>query len=215
MMNSKRPRVIRALVATTCCVCPAVFAAENPLGFYIGAGVGQATVRENPEMSNTSYAFDQSDAGWDLFAGLRPESVIGAEIAYVNFGHPSAGTHIPTVGPYTEINTDAKVSAVAAYAVGYLPLPVSWLDLYGKAGLARLQTEYRYSDFGTVCVPGYACPAIAFGGTLNNERTKEDFAYGGGAQLKFAAWSVRLEYQRVSASGGDPDLLSLAIAWTF
>lgn len=167
-------------------VCPAVFAANNPLGFYLGVGVGRGTVREDQSMSDSFYVFDQHDTGWDVFAGLRPISFLGAEMAYIDFGHPSVDLHVPSAGPYTDINADAKATAVIASALGYLPLPIPWLDLYGKAGLARLQTEYRISDTGIHCVSGY-----------------------------LARLSARLEYQRVNASSGNPDLLSLGVAWTF
>ena len=68
------------------------------------------------------------------------------------------------------MHSDAQ--AFAAYAVGFLPLPVPFLDIYGKAGLAnwRLHQDtnssvsrgfFHYSDNGT------------------------DFAWGVGGQVHF------------------------------
>jgi hypothetical protein len=40
-------------------------------------------------------------------------------------------------------------------------------------------------------------------------------AYGAGTQLKFTRLAVRAEYERISGSGGDADLLSLGVTYTF
>jgi len=40
-------------------------------------------------------------------------------------------------------------------------------------------------------------------------------AYGAGAQLKFGRLAVRAEYERINASSGDVDLLSLAVTFGF
>jgi len=42
-----------------------------------------------------------------------------------------------------------------------------------------------------------------------------DVAYGAGVSVKLAALAVRLEYERVSQRGGDPDLLSLGVTYSF
>jgi len=38
-------------------------------------------------------------------------------------------------------------------------------------------------------------------------------AYGAGAQVTIAQFALRAEYERISASDGNPDLLSLSIIW--
>jgi hypothetical protein len=47
------------------------------------------------------------------------------------------------------------------------------------------------------------------------DQTDARFAYGAGVQAKLSSFGVRLEYERISVSGGDPDLLSLGVTWTF
>jgi hypothetical protein len=42
-----------------------------------------------------------------------------------------------------------------------------------------------------------------------------NFSYGAGVQTKFRDCAVRAEYERISASNGSPDLLSLSVTWTF
>jgi hypothetical protein len=50
---------------------------------------------------------------------------------------------------------------------------------------------------------------------VSTDQTDTRLSYGAGAQLKLAALRVRLEYQRIRADGGDPDLVSLGLAWMF
>jgi hypothetical protein len=40
-------------------------------------------------------------------------------------------------------------------------------------------------------------------------------AYGAGAQLKFTRLAIRAEYERISASSGDVDMLSLGLTFGF
>jgi hypothetical protein len=42
-----------------------------------------------------------------------------------------------------------------------------------------------------------------------------DFAYGAGAQLRKDNLALRFEYERIDAPGGQPDLLSVGMSWTF
>ena len=82
------------------------------------------------------------------------------------------------------MHSDAQ--AFAAYAVGFLPLPIPFLDIYGKAGLAnwRLHQDtnlapgdfFHYSDNGT------------------------DFAWGVGGQVHFGNVGARLEYESFSVA---------------
>ena len=36
-----------------------------------------------------------------------------------------------------------------------------------------------------------------------------------GAQFKLGAWAVHAEYERFNAAGGNPNLVSLGVTWTF
>jgi hypothetical protein len=59
-------------------------------------------------------------------------------------------------------------------------------------------------------------PFLAFRSSFRPTRTSGNdtrFAYGAGLQVKVAGLAVRAEYERISAGGGNPDLLSLALTW--
>src|SRR5438874_2696283 len=74
-------------------------------------------------------------------------------------------------------HSDAK--AFAAYAVGFLPIPVPYLDLYGKAGLARWKLNG-------------SSPLVSAPFSTNGT----EFAWGGGVQVHIGNIGGRLEYER-------------------
>jgi hypothetical protein len=80
-------------------------------------------------------------------------------------------------------------------------------------GVARLHSNTTAIVPG-LCPPGAFCPAQIVVIYQQNQWST-DFAYGAGAQAKFGAIAIRAEYERISASGGNPDILSLGVTWIF
>jgi len=132
--------------------------------------------------------------------GLRPISLLGAELAYVDFGHPSRLNGI--------FATDVTMKGAAAFGIFYLPVPL--FDIYAKAGAARLQSTVGVQ---LVCPPSTVCIAIATPRPIS--RTNTSFAGGAGVQYKLGHFGVRGEYERFNAAGANPYLLSLGATWTF
>jgi Outer membrane protein beta-barrel domain len=198
---------------------PSARAQENPLGLYVGAGVGNGSVRQEPTPDTGGYGLVRDDIGWDAFIGVRPIPFLGAEIGYTDFGSVDRRTYYfdPVSATYTsQVFGHVSAHSPTAFAVGYLPLPMPF-DVYGKLGAARLYKAWDFAP-GPVCSPGTACPpgAIAsFGGSA----TEWDFAWGIGTQWKAGPMALRVEYERVNTNGnanaGDPDLLSVGVSWTF
>jgi opacity protein-like surface antigen len=195
---------VRRSVWTAGAACLAVFMlqspaarAEDPLGFYVGGAVGRARVDATAPLLGQ---FREDHSAFKGLVGVRPISLLGAELAYVDFGHPSRLNGI--------IATDVTMKGAAAFGMLYLPVPL--IDIYAKAGAARLQ-----STVGTlvVCPPGANCIAIATPARIS--RTNASFAGGAGVQYKLGAFGVRGEYERFNAAGGNPYLLSLGATWTF
>jgi len=110
------------------------------------------------------------------------------------------------------VGDDAKQSADSAFAMGYVPLPIPFLEFFGKAGVARLHTQEQAS-----IRPITACPVNSNCGPFRVDQNQwsTDFAYGAGVQAKTGSFAVRAEYERIDASGGKPDLFSLGVSWTF
>lgn len=182
-----------ALAALSLLAVAAPAAHADPLGLYIGAGVGEANVKVD------QLGFSESHSGYKLLVGLRPISLAGAELEYVDFGHPST-TIVPGA------TADATVRGSALFGLLYLPLPVPMLDLYAKAGFARLQTT---ASATCEAQPVFQCGLFQF------DRTDTRFALGAGAQIKMSAFALRGEYEQFSSEYGNPSFWSLALTWSF
>jgi hypothetical protein len=122
----------------------------------------------------------------------------------MDFGHASVGSY----DAHTLIDVPTK--AEAAFAVAYLPIPIPTLDIFGKLGVARLQTRGGWT--GELCpdIVGASCPPV-----YSFHRTDTDFAYGAGIQFRVLHFAIRAEYERVAQPSGNPDLLSVGVNWTF
>src|ERR1700722_6493970 len=106
-----------------------LFGLYNPLGLYVGAGVGRATINE-PQFDGFSDSFHHDDGqplGWNAVIGLRPIPFLGAEAEYIDFGNSRLRAGPPSsVGSATQqfLGGEAHDQAAAVFAVGYLPLPI-------------------------------------------------------------------------------------------
>jgi OmpA-OmpF porin, OOP family len=139
--------------------------------FYVGAGISRDNIKDI-----TATASDLNSTNWKIWAGFRPISVFAVEADYLDLGSQTIS------GPGGSTNLDYK--AFAGYAVGYLPIPVPYLDVFGKAGLARWQSSGSTSFGG----PGLF--------SLSDEGT--EFAWGIGTQVHLGNFGARLEYENFS-----------------
>ena len=203
-----------ALVMTIGC---AQTLAADPVGFYIGAGGGHSQVRNDFEFGGIGVpvSINGSPTGWKVMAGIRPLSILGAEVAYIDFGSISGAMSLPATTTQGGFNATATSHPKAAvlFAVGFLPIPLPYLDIFAKAGVAQLKSDVSATGQATCplnlpCFPVFVPPYSASGNSTHP-------AYGAGAQLKFTNLAVRAEYERISAGSGDVDLLSLGVTLGF
>jgi opacity protein-like surface antigen len=197
-----------AILAVGACAASTAALADNPVGFYLGAGVGYSTIRSDDSAYGLPGYYNDHQTAWKLIAGVRPIPILGAEYEYIDFGQP--GNH----SGYYDTNyygRDTHPRASALFAVGYLPLPIPLIDVYGKAGVARLQTDV------TTLVPSCATPPNCAAPPTYSRQNQTDnrFAYGVGVQSKYWGVSFRAEYERISSQFGDPDALTVSATWTF
>jgi hypothetical protein len=162
--------------------------ADNGL-LYIGAGLANDDLRDiaatNSNLSSTN---------WKVWAGVRPISLFAVEADYMDLGSQNVTT--TTVPANT---THLSYKAFAGYAVGYVPIPIPYLDVFGKAGLAR------WTSSGNT-TPPYPGPLFS----LSDNGTQ--FAWGVGAQLHFGNVGARLEYENFSIRNtGGVNLVSLSV----
>jgi opacity protein-like surface antigen len=192
-------RPIRLLIL--CCAitaCAPAFA-DDLLGIYVGAGVGRTALEQD------YYQIDAHATGWKLLAGWRPISFLGVEAEYADLGNKG----VTTYGGTTHVSTDA--SATAAYVLGYLPVPLPWIDVYGKVGAARLKANtsaYPYPGVGT-CIAPAPCGPVSY------DTSKSNIAWGGGLQFKVGRWAARADYERFDGPQGNPSLLSVEGIFNF
>ena len=198
------------LVASLTLVVSLPARAGDGLGAYIGAGVGEGWVKTSngflPGMGAGS--FSESHSAYQIMAGVRPIPVLGAEVAYVDFGHPHQMLLTGVVG-----SADVRMKGSAAFGVLYLPVPV--VNIYLKGGLARIQTNANVTGIqvgAQACAMGHPdCGRFAG----HNSATDTHFAAGAGAQFKLGSWALRAEYESFSAAGENPSLATIGVTWTF
>jgi opacity protein-like surface antigen len=188
-----------AAVTVGACALSTAALADNPVGFYLGAGAGYSTIRSDDPGYGLPAYFNDHETAWKLIAGVRPIPVVGVEYEYIDFGHPSHSYDASDFGYY---GLDSHPRASMLFGVGYLPLPIPFLDVFGKAGVARLQTDVTTFQSST-------------GLYSRQNETDNRFAYGVGVQSKVWGVAFRAEYERISSQFGDPDALTVGATWTF
>lgn len=198
--------VLAAILSVGACAAWTTARADNPVGFYLGAGVGYSTIRSDDSAYGLPGYFNDHQTAWKAIAGVRPLPIVGAEYEYIDFGQP--GNHYGNRAS-NYYGRDSHPRASALFGVGYLPLPVPFFDVYGKAGVARLQTNVTTVE--TVPCLVAPCPQIL----SRHNQTDNKFAYGVGLQSKVWGVSFRAEYERISSRFGDPDALMASATWTF
>ncbi len=205
------------MIAVVGCGTSSDALADNALGFYLGAGAGESHLRTGAEVidppsgisGGSDYRFDAHHSAWKVIAGIRPLSPLGVELQYMDFGKASTGV-APTGGGTL---LAAQAAAVTVFGLGYLPLPVPFLDVYGKLGVARVRTSLK--EIGPIAI---ICPVDFTPCTpsiFNQVDWTTNLAYGAGVQGRIRDFAIRAEYERISAGERAPDLVSLSLTWTF
>ncbi len=208
------------MIAIVGCGISTFAVADSLLDLYVGAGAGESHIRTGTEVIDPTGSYDGPDykfharhSAWKVIAGIRPISPLGVELEYIDFGNPSTG--VTLTGPGALLAAGAK--AVTVFGLGYLPIPVPFLDVYGKLGVARLRTTLTEIS----PIPYYLfCPANLDAGacgqiTSTQSDWSTNFAYGAGIQGKMGNLAVRAEYERISAGDRTADSVSVGVTWTF
>ena len=144
---------------------------------YFGAGISRDKVSDIVH-GGTTFA-DIDSTSWKLYGGFRPLSQLAIESDYIDLGGRSSSSGVIN-------NNHSDAEAFAAYAVGFLPLPLPLLDVFGKAGFARWTLDG--SSISSI-VPGN----FSIDGT--------SFAWGVGTQVHLGNFGARLEYESFRIPG--------------
>lgn len=176
----------KLLVAVGIALGAAAAHADNT-SFYLGAGVSRDYVSD---ITYNGVDFARiHGTSWKVFAGMRPVHIFAIEAGYLDLISPTStapppaaqpacpGCPVPRVLPTTGSN---NAQAFTGYAVAFLPLPLPFLDVFGKAGVSRWKLSFN-SALSPVGQP------VAESGT--------EFAWGLGTQVHFGNFGGRLEYE--------------------
>ena len=136
-------------------------------GLYLGAGIGQTTVKD----STTAGSLDANDTAYKAFVGYRfniiPIIDLAVEGGYTDFGKPSQ-----SLGGQ---NVEFKLHGYDA--AGLLIFPLGPFDLYGKAGMLSWSADT--SAAGTT-----------------SSKTGTDPFYGVGVGFRIWKIGIRAEYEQ-------------------
>ena len=192
--------VMRKLMLVTALALGASAAqADNGL-FYLGAGISHDKLSGFTN-SGVSFPDIDSNTSWKVFAAIRPISLFAVEADYLNLGSQTG----PRICGFCCMAACSYIArsdahAFAGYALGFLPIPLPVLDVYGKAGFARWKLNRSASGLGA------GPPFLAFSdrGTA--------FAWGFGAQAHIGKIGGRLEYESFNIPNTDrARVISLAV----
>jgi hypothetical protein len=147
--------------------------ADNGL-LYLGAGVSRDNLKDV-----TATASDLNSTNWKVWAGVRPISLFAVEADYIDLG--SQTINPPGTCALPCLSTHLHYKSFAGYAVGFVPIPLPYLDVFGKVGLARWDLS-----------GGSSGPTTGFF-SLSDKGTQ--FAWGIGAQAHVGNFGARLEYE--------------------
>jgi hypothetical protein len=147
--------------------CAATAAHADDSWFYAGAGISRDNLRDI-----TATNSDLNSTSWKALVGFRPISLFAVEADYIDLGSQS--------GQYFDTYTNLKYHAFAAYGVGFVPLPLPFVDVFAKLGVARWNSS-----------GGSSSPGQFF--SLSDNGTQ--FAWGLGGQVHFGMIGARLEYE--------------------
>ena len=176
----------RLLLVTVLALAASAAQADNAF-FYLGAGVSKDKLSNIAPSGGFS---DIDNTSWKALAGFRPISLFAIEADYMDLGGQTS--------TFVNVSSHSDAKAFAGYAVGFLPIPVPFLDVFGKAGVAR------WSLSGSTSVPAGSLFSFSNHGT--------EFAWGAGAQAHIGNIGVRLEYERFSIPNTDgAQVISLAV----
>ena len=174
----------RVLLVAVLALGAGVAQADNGL-LYVGAGISRDSLKD---ITATDSSLDSTS--WKVLAGFRPISLFAVEADYIDLGSQTSS--------FIGVNTHLEYKAFAGYAVGFAPIPVPYLDVFGKVGVAR------WTSSGGSLFPSGSFFSLSDNGT--------QFAWGVGAQVHVGNIGGRLEYENFNIRNTDgANVISLSV----
>jgi hypothetical protein len=189
----------RLLIVTVLALGAGIARADNGM-LYLGAGITRDTLKDIAATNG-----DLNSTNWKVYAGFRPISLIAVEADYIDLGSEtlngdggSGPASLPGTAPPP--STHLQYKAFAGYLVGFAPIPVPYLDVFGKIGAAR------WTSSGGTYLPGESSSFFSLSDNGTN------FAWGVGGQVHVGNFGGRLEYENFSIRNTDgANVVSLSV----
>ena len=180
---------MRTLLFLGALACGASVAQATGNSFYFGAGVTSNHINHTNQQGYpgpSSGSFDTNS--WTFFVGFRPISLFAVEADYIDLGSKTKTQDTPVecvdIGSCA-VSKKSDAKAFSGYAVGFLPIPVPLLDVYGKVGLASYRLNDTITYYNIVGAP--VSTEYPDNGTA--------FTWGAGIQAHVGIIGGRLEYE--------------------
>ena len=177
---------------------------ENPSGFYIGAGVGQSTVKvDNLEgVGDVLEDLDSNATAWKLVIGWRFNPYIALETNYIDLGAPDGNFDATGSSGHYKI----ELAGFAIDAVGTIPIGI--FELSGKIGYYWNDADLKV-NFDNIGPNN--------GNVFNGSSSGEAVTYGVGAGVTFFGHlNTKVEYEYYDIDDVDSSYaLWLTGAWRF
>ena len=167
-------------------------AANADGGFYIGAGIGGATVEAEfdvVEIPQLPTSIDEDDSANKIFAGYMfdlPAVDLGVEAGYVNFGEAEVDTEVG----------ECTLEPTGINLWGIVSLDAGLVDIYGKLGYINWEADLALND-------------------LSGTEDGSDMGYGVGLSFGLGPVAVRGEYEVYDLDDADVSMLSLGLVYRF
>ena len=155
--------------------------------------------RRFDEYGDYFHHIDGEPLGWNAVIGVRPLPILGAEAEYIDFGDKRLGAGAPyLVDGDTQqfLGGDSHDRAAAVFAVGYLPLPIPWVEPFAKLGWGQIWEHDNSSGiYNNVIVNG-----ARVGRASVSQSSHPSGATGGGLQFHFSQLGVRAQFESALAA---------------
>jgi OmpA-like transmembrane domain len=168
----------RLLIVTVLVLSTGIARADNGM-LYLGAGITRDTLKDIAATNG-----DLDSTNWKVYAGFRPMSMVAVEADYIDLGSE-------TLNSGNNTSTHLQYKAFAGYLVGFAPIPVPYLDVFGKIGVAR------WTSSGGTYLPGES------GSFFSLSDHGANFAWGVGGQVHVGNFGGRLEYENFNIRNTD------------
>jgi len=184
----------RPLMAIVLALGVGVARADDNGLLYVGAGITRDNLKDI-----TATNGDLNSTDWKVWVGFRPISLFAVEADYIDLGSQS----LSSTSFAESINTHLSYKTAAGYLVGFAPVPVPYLDVFGKIGVAR------WTSSGSSSI---ASGVAGASGLFSLSGNGTQFAWGVGGQVHVGNIGGRLEYESFNIRNTDgANVISLSV----